>query len=199
MSSWLTFVFHFICEARSAEWRLIHNGRLKAEGMTDYLGWRNLQVFVELEFKNTVLWRESVWNNVEELLLNLPDHVPPGLTPWLGYCRNCRVFSLRAGNLVGLSCAQGPWELPTAAQWKLLSSLLLLTTKLIAASISLSCCRVLGASDLWKSPLFFIGQLLDRASDLEFLLLAVCECIWLLSLIPGNQGDLVHHPVRFCF
>lgn len=68
--------------------------------------------------------------------------------------------------------------------------------KLIAASISWTSCRVLGASDWWKS--LFFSQLLDSASDLA-LLLAVSECIWLLSLIPGNQGDLVHHPVYFPF
>jgi len=52
MSSWVTF-FHFICKAQSAEWSLIHNGTLKTEGMNDYLEWRNLQVFIELELENS--------------------------------------------------------------------------------------------------------------------------------------------------
>lgn len=50
ISSWVTFFFHFVCKAQNAEWSLIHNGRLKTEGITDdYLEWRNLQVFIGFE------------------------------------------------------------------------------------------------------------------------------------------------------
>lgn len=110
MPGWVTFLFHFIYKAQSAGWSLIHSGNLKAEVMTDYLEWRNVQVFIELELENTVQWRESG-------LLNLPDHISPGFIPWLEHCRNCRTFSLRASNLLGLSWDQ---ELPAAAQCKLL-------------------------------------------------------------------------------
>lgn len=52
--------------------------------------------------------------------------------------------------------------------------------KLIAASISWTSCRVLGASDWWKS--LFFSQLFDSASDLALLLAVFGCCPWFLAI-----------------
>lgn len=133
-----------------------------------------MQVFIELELENSVQWRESG-------LLNLPDHISPGFIPWLEHCRNCRTFSLRASNLLGLSWDQG--TTCSCSVQVALFSLLLVTMKPTAASISLSHCRVLGASDLQKS-LILASSWTELVTWLLFCLL----CVYLIAVSDSWQS-----------
>lgn len=144
----------YICEAHKAEWSLIHN-KQKNWLMTTWKG-ETCKFSLNLNWK-TNLWREIVWNNVGELLLNLLDHISLDLFYIWGTTGT--VEHLVLGQVTSWVC---PGAEDPGSYLQLLSE----NCFIFYATVNseswqwhwswLSIYKVLGASDLQKS-LFFGG------------------------------------------